>query len=345
MTNNTDTTISNAATGASKAVSNVNLKVKTPETSIPPVQFVGGNPTVFLPSKSMFSKDDNTLKLKITGQYTASIRSNMRSIDDDGNSNVISYDSQRIKAIFYFIAPNELTEVVSHSYKPYESVASKLAEKAGVGGKVATEWNNLGTTLQQTTIAGLEAIAGGKNKTPTDKKPNTSTTNGNWTEPLSRLLSQGTKALQGSDVYLYRTDSPLVYEGSQRRIYEFIFQLFATGDGIGYGGNTAYDEVIWPVKLLQYMSSPTLPSTKDGTAIAEVRSPAIFSINTEPAGLLSVERAVLKQINPVYRGPYINGAPTSCELHLTFEEFDPLWDKVFIPSGLVTTSSTPKTAL
>lgn len=214
-------------------------------------------------------------------------------------------------AIFRFIAPNEITETVSHTWESYESLASKIAEKYAAAAK------------------GLEQILGVKEGILSKFNVGMAS---NWTDELKTMAI----AAQQGNVEQQRVDMPLVYKDSEKRRYELTFQLVCYVD--------ALKEIVAPVKALETLSCASLPS---GPSITGITPPCIFTITTEPqSGLIYVKNAALLTVQPTYRGPFYNGLPSSCELHLTLQEIDPLWDTVFVSEGkskvLVTESSQHK---
>lgn len=214
-------------------------------------------------------------------------------------------------AIFRFIAPNEITETISHTWEAYESNASKVAEKIAAWSKIGEQ--ALGV------VSGIEDYFSAK-------------TAGNFKDKMTTVA----KALQGGEAVQQRIDMPLVYKDSEKRRYELTFQL-------GYYNNPL-EEILAPVKALETLSCATLPNTP---SITGVTPPCIFTITTEPeSGLLYVKNAALMTVQPTYKGPFYKGLPTTCELHLTFQEVDPLWDTAFVDGGkskvLVTETSTQK---
>jgi hypothetical protein len=87
-----------------------------------------------------------------------------------------------------------------------------------------------------------------------------------------------------------------------------------------------------PVKMLQSLSSPAYP--EDGNMVnADIILPYLFKIKTEPGNLIFSDLAVLKQVQPTWKGPYIDGEPTRCELRLSFQEYRPLEQSVFFSEG------------
>jgi hypothetical protein len=201
-------------------------------------------------------------------------------------------------AIFRFIAPSEITETVSHTWESYESLASKIAEK----------WAAAAKGLEQA----VGVVEGLKNQLNAAAAANSK----------DKLLSWAQAAQQGN-VEQQRVDMPLVYKDSEKRRYELTFQLACYKDSL--------KEIVAPVKALETLSCASLPN---GPSITGITPPCIFTITTEPqSGLIYVKNAALLTVQPTYRGPFNNGLPSSCELHLTLQEIDPLWDTVFVSEG------------
>jgi hypothetical protein len=88
------------------------------------------------------------------------------------------------------------------------------------------------------------------------------------------------------------------------------------------------DIVAMPVKLLMSMSSPSYSNDND-KANADIILPYLFELHTEPGDLIDCDLAVLKTVNPTWKGPWIDGQPSRCELRLSFTEYRPLESKVF----------------
>lgn len=220
----------------------------------------------------------------------------------------------------HFLASNELTESTQHEWQAYESIGSRVAEKAGELKRMKKELEG----SSGTTINGLEdapKIIGGI----------TSQMAGSGTNALAwgRMLS-------AADVDFSRVDAPLVYKNSNRREFQFTFNLVATDSP-----EDCYNDVVYPVKLLQYLSSPSLGEDNflARNTISQIYPPNVFSVYTEPDNIdfINLTYAALTNIQPTFRGPYLGGYPTSCELQLTFQDDMPLYDDTFFTTSVVTT--------
>lgn len=207
-------------------------------------------------------------------------------------------------AMFRFIAPSEITETISHTWESYESMASKVAELAASATKLKTEFKGL--PKKDDFVAAIN------------------NNNTFWSEDNLRNWFH---LLQNADVAQTRVDMPLIYKDTEKRRYEFAFQLGCYND--------PNVEILIPVKALETLSCPSLPgSGTDDANIAGITAPCIFSISTEPdTGLIYIANAALLTVQPTYKGPFYNGYPTSCDLHLTFQEIEPLWDTMFVKDG------------
>jgi len=216
---------------------------------------------------------------------------------------------------FKFLCQQELMETISHDWQPYESVASMVQglyarlfhsypeQLRGFVGE--TGWN---TKLNEATKKIGDAVVGA------------------WNEPLKALNNVGVWGRTASKrgyVANYRADVPLQYKGSERRSFELIFNLINTVNGKNH------ENVVLPVKLLEMLSSPSYNIQPDALANADIVLPYAFTLRTRPGSLLTVDMAVLKQVQPTWRGPWIDGYPSRCEVRLSFQEYRPLEQKVF----------------
>lgn len=224
---------------------------------------------------------------------------------------------------FKFLLAGDIPETLTHQWEPYESAASKVAGLAvGMGSSVT----QIGSALQGVV---------GKNGTVGDLVTKTGkgvqylvTGNDSMGEKakatLQTLKTIATGIATGGVVANYRIDTPLQYKGSNRREFELQFVLIKTSNTEG--------DVSIPVKMLQSLSSPAYP--EDGNMVnADIILPYLFKIKTEPGNLIFSDLAVLKQVQPTWKGPYIDGEPTRCELRLSFQEYRPLEQSVFFSEG------------
>ena len=214
------------------------------------------------------------------------------------------------KTLFKFLAPDQILESHNHEWTEYQSIQSRLLEKV------------------LTVEAGAEKIAGivssvkrqfnATKKLPTGRR-------------LKSLLTNA--GLASYRIPKFKVDTPLSYTGSHRRQWQFTF-ILADSEG----GNT----VVSAVKLMQkYAAARSLGSIA-------IDFPHIFSINTDPPGLLSVDYAALISIQPTWKPPYIDGYPTICELTIEFRDMSPLFETTIKEGSLVNVTSTtqnPRTEL
>ena len=87
--------------------------------------------------------------------------------------------------------------------------------------------------------------------------------------------------------------------------------------------------VVMPVKLLEMLSSPAYPKQANRNFNSDIILPYLFELKTVPGDLIICDLAVLKQVQPTWKGPWIDGYPSRCELRLDFYEYRPLEQKVF----------------
>ena len=71
-------------------------------------------------------------------------------------------------------------------------------------------------------------------------------------------------------------------------------------------------------------------------ANTKIEPPYLFKIYSDPGDFLLMKNAIIKQINPVFKGPWVNGLPTYCELRVSVTEYMPLYDDVFDPDRILT---------
>jgi hypothetical protein len=142
-----------------------------------------------------------------------------------------------------------------------------------------------------------------------------------------------TKSLLGNEeIKNWRVDLPLVYKNTERRTYEFPFNLVSLrGD--------PFTEVVEPVRMLQALSCPEKSPDAEGGYNPIVIPPYVFKITSKPVSsknpLISIPYAALRQVNPVWKGPYVNGQPMRCELRLSFQEIAPVFAGSIFSDGRV----------
>jgi hypothetical protein len=260
-------------------------------------------------------------KLSVNARNPATISTKLNPGGANEGSGLMSELLGARRYTFKFLASQELMENISHSWEAYDSVAS-MASKAmadfgialpeqikGIVAAMGPKYN----TLQKASFEGIPAL---NDKIIKDGIGQT-------------LKDIATSLATNGNVANYRVDTPLQYKGSERRTWELIFTLVNTMEQ----GN--YNNVVLPVKMLQSLSSPAY-SNDDDKANADIILPYLFELHTESKSgtdnLISCDLAVLKSVNPTYKGPWIQGQPSRCDLRLSFTEYRPLESKVFFSS-------------
>lgn len=181
------------------------------------------------------------------------------------NRNIVNAKEDTNLEKFYFLAPQELQDNITHEWEPLENIMSKISSKVA---------------------AARESLAMGKER--------------------------------------HKVDTPLVYNDSNRREVTFVVNLGMYND--------PYKDVMKPIELLREYSSPSLY----GTTIWEtkIKMPNVFKVvttlgNGTVVPLINMRHAALTAVQPSYKGPYIYGYPSQCELTLTFKDMEPLSKRTF----------------
>lgn len=226
---------------------------------------------------------------------------------------------------FKFLAPPELLEQLSHDWQPYDSVAGSISQT--------------GTSIFNSMVEQLKGLdpsfynAGNKSPAQMIKnianriKDNANSINKSgkkqWATTLNTIIDQIQQMTRGGDVANYRVDTPLSYKGSERRSFSLPFTL------INVDKDKNHENVVFPVKLLEMLSSPSYPEVANQNFNSDIILPYLFEIKTTPGDLIICDLAALKQVQPTWKGPWIDGYPSRCELRLDFTEYRPLEQKVF----------------
>jgi hypothetical protein len=218
----------------------------------------------------------------------------------------MSPSETKTNVTFQFLLPNELIENVQHHWEDYECLAGRAAQFYGELNKNWNDASSLGTAAKKWADSMLE---GGKSR-----------------EEAS-LTNEVRNAVMSSQVFNYRVDSALHYKTSERRRYEITLQLVETGD--------PKSDIMEIVRAIQKFSSPTM---QKGT-LADIRPPYIFRVYTMPKGWIDIDYAVLNAVQPTFKGPYIDGYPSTCDLLLSITDMSPLYDELFSFKDKVTTKS------
>ena len=208
---------------------------------------------------------------------------------------------------FKFLAPSSLMETISHTWEPYESVQSRLAEKVRSIGKLAGESKALiGAFTMENLTNTFKSLKSAKGVTDAMRSIHNS--------------------VPGMNIPKMKVDTPLVYSNSERRKWSFLFNIISEG-------NPKRDVVDVVHDLMKY-SSPEMT----GSSI-DINLPYIFSISTQPNGIIISSYTALDSVQPTWKGPYINGYPSLCELTLSFTDLSPLFRRTIENGSIINVKS------
>lgn len=213
---------------------------------------------------------------------------------------------------FYFLAPDSWPEDVTHSWEVYESFASRLLQKGADIGKTMETGRGV--------LQGLgETLTGWEKKSEKQQR-----------KSIINKFNEIAKASGRVAAVHYRIDTPLTYQGSDRRKYIFTFNLFDEGN--------PEQDIMLPIRILQRLSSPEM----GGSAIS-IKLPCVFSIETIPnTKMLNVDYAALEKVTSTYYGPWMKGLPMRAEVQCEFTDLEPLYRSTFTKIPYVTISEKPK---
>ena len=237
---------------------------------------------------------DGCLWIEIQAQRLIS-----QTVNANGEPNVSSK-----MEMFRFLAPDSIIEHLGHTWAGYESLYSRASQ----AGATAIKGINEGAIIGNAGVSLIKAITN--------------------TSSIKQKLASMATAAGKTNVTQTRIDTPLSYQDSDRRKYDFEFQLVDEGD--------TYNNVVFPVKKLEQYSCPGF---RNGVAID---LPYVFKISSLPSSsggkkLIDIGYSALTVVTGTYNGPYRNGFPTHATLSLSFEELQPLYRESFDEIEMITT--------
>lgn len=200
-----------------------------------------------------------------------------------------------VKSRFVFMAPNSIIETIGHTWDSYETISSKIQEKA----KLVKTVKEKVEPLRQAGERGTEALLSA--------------------ESARDVINRTIGSVTGEAPVKHKIDTPLVYQDSERRKYDLEFNLIDEGDP-GY-------DIVMPIRKLEEYSSAQYVYGADVSGA--INFPYVFRISTFPSDLIKVKYAVLIAITATYNGPYRYGYPTSANLSLSFTDLEPTSNSTF----------------
>jgi len=207
------------------------------------------------------------------------------------------------------LLPSSFQLGLSHEWAAYDSLTSKLAEKAAAYYKMTQGAAGLGSGI----INMAKSLLGGQ---------------GLFTSSLNSLVNLGTIANT-------RVDSPMVYKSSSPVEYNLVFEFVAYGKE-----DVRYLQAI--IKKLLMLSSPKYPSagaydlnTKTPIFIkppnvfrVESWNPSSKSLNPDVKPI-NIQIAAITSIQPNWKAPYRDGGATAMDLTMTLRDITPVFDRNF----------------
>lgn len=204
---------------------------------------------------------------------------------------------------FLFLAPLNLNENIVHHWEAYESVASRLAQKARSAVKLAQE----GSALYK---AATEEYKSGKVKQLFNKS--------GGSEGLS-VESVATKVYNKAPDHTipkFKIDTPLYYANSDRRQLVLEFVLF---NEVAANPLKPEEILMNPIKEMMRYSCPEI---KQGI---QIDFPYMWEVKTVPNDFINYPTCALIAVQPTWNSPYIDHLPSSVNLQLTFQDLSPLY--------------------
>jgi hypothetical protein len=215
---------------------------------------------------------------------------------------------------FLFLAPLSIGENIVHTWEAYESVASRLAQKARSLIKLSNEVTAGATAFGQKLKQFEQQLLSDENK----NQSVSSDTKGKQGEFVANLVKNAYNSVPGSQIPKIKIDTPMYYSNSDRRQLILEFQLF---------NETFKDDprpdkhLIEPIQEMMKYSSPDL----DEAGGIGIQFPYMWEVKTEPVQFIKYTTCALIAVQPTWNSPYVKGYPISCNLQLTFQDLSPLY--------------------
>jgi hypothetical protein len=205
---------------------------------------------------------------------------------------------------FRFLAPLSLNENIVHHWEAYESVASRLAQKARSLVKLGAEG------------AAMTNIFENKANLADDLKNLFAKKGAKVGTSIESFVSNVYSAVPGSRIPKIKVDTPLYYTNSDRRQIVFEFVLYHEGKDKDPNPEKF---LVKPIQKLMKYSSPDLLGD------INIEFPFMWEIKTIPNEFIKYSTCALVGVQPTWNSPYIQHVPTSVNLQLTFLDMSPLY--------------------
>lgn len=209
-------------------------------------------------------------------------------------------------ATFIFLSPQDFGETINHEWAEYESMASRLANKARDAAKLGGE---------------IQSLFGAKGNIGSAFK---SAAN-NPARAAETLTRAAYNSVAGHNIPKIKIDTPLYYQSSRRREITLEFTIVAEGY------DSIKNDVLDVVQDLMRYSSPGISSR----SAIDIEFPYYFELKTLPNEGFKFTTAALTSVQPTYGGPWIKGFPSTCKMSLTFRDISPLFRKTITHGSII----------
>jgi hypothetical protein len=205
------------------------------------------------------------------------------------------------EAEYVFLAPNVIQESHSHTWSPYESVASRLAQKVRSIATVTAETAALVRAFPSQ--ANVEDAVGNAIRRTKETQIDMQT--------VENLAARAYSQAPGHNIPKIKIDTPLYYENSERRTFQLDFLLIAERE--------PFSDIVEPVHNIMRKAAPEF------TTELNIDFPYMWEVYTQPQRWFNYTTCVLHGVQPNWGSPYINGYPSNVQLTLSFTDLGPLY--------------------
>jgi hypothetical protein len=226
-----------------------------------------------------------------------------KKIESQTSKGAGTFKTVNLNTEFLFLAPLNLNENIVHHWEAYESVASRLAQKARTAVKLGYEGGALWEAAKNT-------YKEGKVKQMFE---NAATSEGRAIESVAADVY---KTAPDSTIPRIKVDTPLYYTNSDRRQIVLEFVLF---NEVAANPLKPEEILINPIKEMMRYSCPEIKSG------IEINFPYMWEVKTVPNDFINYPTCVLIGVQPTWNSPYIDHLPSSVNLQLTFQDLSPLY--------------------
>lgn len=222
-------------------------------------------------------------------------------------------------ATFMFLAPPSFGEAIGHSWSGYDSIQTRIAEKAIQAAKLGRDIVSL--------VEGAKGFLGSAGE---DKaKGLFNATGSNYGTIMEDVVRKAYNATAGHSVPKIKIDKPLVYTDSQRRQLTLNFEWIA--ESRSDNPENIKRDILDVVQDLMKYSSASISNRSN----IDIEFPYYFEVSTEPGKAINYKTCALEAVQPTYNPPWRNGYPGSVSLQLSFKDISPLFRQTISSGSLI----------